>query len=236
MIPMEHAPPRFLEQPLRQAPIGPEPDQVDPIAVADSVPHRPAGHGVDVLDDRLLAEELEAIVDVGPADRQRLGLDRSRPSPARGRAGPTPAGGRASPGPPAATSSGRSRPASARGLRRSPGPPPATAGQIDARSSRFHEPRDTTAASRRSTWPGPAPPPWRRTGRCGSSSTSGAARPGRGRVGSGRSAATRPPAGRPVPAGPIPGPRTSGLPNGGGWYSTIMPVTPLETSKFATWR
>ena len=56
-----------LQQPLRQAAVGAEPDHLDPVAVANRVPRRSAGEHVDVFEDRLLAEQLEPIVEIRPA-------------------------------------------------------------------------------------------------------------------------------------------------------------------------
>src|SRR5438045_4754455 len=76
---MEDAPPGLLEQPLREAAVGTEPDQLDPIAVAEGIPARAAGQGVDVLDDRLLAEQLEPVVEIGSPSRPALGRDEATP-------------------------------------------------------------------------------------------------------------------------------------------------------------
>src|SRR4051794_27650916 len=44
-----------LVQPLRQPPIRLDPDQINPVAVANGVPGRSAGEDVDVFEDRLPA-------------------------------------------------------------------------------------------------------------------------------------------------------------------------------------
>ena len=143
LVAIEHAPPRLLEQPLGQAAVGAEPDQVDPVAVADGVPRRAAGQGVDDIRRSppcRRARTGRRDTSAGSAGtRPRSG----RPSPARGRAAPTSVDGSASPAPRWAISSGRSRRArtprtttsSSRHDRR-------RAGQIDARSSRFHDRRN----------------------------------------------------------------------------------------------
>ena len=46
---MEDGPPGLLEQPLGETAIGAEPDQLDPLAVADGIPGGTAGQDVDVL-------------------------------------------------------------------------------------------------------------------------------------------------------------------------------------------
>ena len=140
LVAIEDLPARLLEQPSWPGPGRAQPDQVDPVAVADRVPHRAAGQDVDVFEDRLLAEELEAVVDDTTAAWAGTRPRSGRPSPARGRAASASVDGSASRAPRAAISSwskpprltpGHDRPGGRRASR-----PPA---RSTARSSRFHD-------------------------------------------------------------------------------------------------
>src|SRR5262249_25602667 len=62
-------------EPPRQAAFGTDPDQPDAQAVAQRVPGRSSLQSIHVFKDRLPAEELEAVVQVGAPGRAALGLD-----------------------------------------------------------------------------------------------------------------------------------------------------------------
>ena len=71
--------PGSLQQPLGQATVGAKPDHLDPVAVADRVPRWSAGQHVDVFEDRLLAEQLEPVIEIRSPWRLALRRDQSAP-------------------------------------------------------------------------------------------------------------------------------------------------------------
>src|SRR5208337_5172489 len=78
-IAVEDSPSRLFEHPFRQTAVGPDPDHVDAIAVADGVPGRPAGERLHVFKDRVLAEELEPVVEVGQPRGLTFRFDQAAP-------------------------------------------------------------------------------------------------------------------------------------------------------------
>src|SRR5262249_36147892 len=79
LIAIQDVPRRVLQEPLGQPAVRAEPDHLDSVAVAYSVPRRPAGQHVDVFQDRLLAEELEAVVEIRPPRGPAFGRDQAAP-------------------------------------------------------------------------------------------------------------------------------------------------------------
>src|SRR5512133_4283558 len=64
-VAMEDLPAGVGQEPSGQAAVGADPDDLEPLSAVEGVPFRPPLQGVDILEDRLLAEQLETVVEEG---------------------------------------------------------------------------------------------------------------------------------------------------------------------------
>ena len=79
LVTVEHRPARVIEQSFRQSPLRSNPHDLDLFAVRGWSPRQGASQDIDVFEDRLLAEELEAVVEVRTPRRLAFGRDQTAP-------------------------------------------------------------------------------------------------------------------------------------------------------------